>query len=94
VPDPKGKDVYGRPVVVAIVQGGSLLILDDGDDSARVIWRMSYEARVDGILFTGEHIRGRAPSAPAAVGYATGRTVPRVFSNKRVSRHDDRKFAA
>jgi glucose/arabinose dehydrogenase len=40
VPDPAGKDVYGRPVGVAIAPDGSLLISDDGE---RLIWRVSYE---------------------------------------------------
>ena len=40
VPDPAGKDVYGRPAGVAIDRGGSLLISDDG---AKLIWKVSYE---------------------------------------------------
>ena len=39
VPDPAGKDVYGRPVGVAIELDGSLLISDDG---GKLIWRVSY----------------------------------------------------
>jgi glucose/arabinose dehydrogenase len=39
VPDPTGKEVYGRPVGVAVAADGSLLISDDG---ARIIWRVSY----------------------------------------------------
>jgi glucose/arabinose dehydrogenase len=39
VPNPTGKDVYGRPVGVAIGEDGSLLISDDG---AKIIWRVSY----------------------------------------------------
>jgi glucose/arabinose dehydrogenase len=38
-PDPKGKDVYGRPVGVAVAADGSLLVSDDG---AGVIYRVSY----------------------------------------------------
>ncbi|MGA9041471.1 MAG: sorbosone dehydrogenase family protein [Terriglobales bacterium] len=40
VPDPTGKDVYGRMVGVAVAADGSLLISDDG---ANLIWRVSYE---------------------------------------------------
>jgi len=40
VPDPRGKDVYGRPAGVAIAPDGSLLISDDGRNR---IWRVSYE---------------------------------------------------
>ena len=40
VPDPAAKEVYGRPVGVAIDQSGSLLVSDDG---AGLIWRISYE---------------------------------------------------
>ena len=39
VPDPKGKDVNGRPVGVAVAPDGSLLVSDDG---ASVIYRISY----------------------------------------------------
>lgn len=38
VPDPAGKNVYGRPVGVAVVPDGSLLVSDDG---ANVIYRIS-----------------------------------------------------
>lgn len=37
--DPRGKDVYGRPVGVIVAQDGSLLVADDG---AGIIWRVSY----------------------------------------------------
>jgi glucose/arabinose dehydrogenase len=40
VPDPRGKDVYGRPVGVAVEPDGSLLISDDG---GKLIWRVSFE---------------------------------------------------
>ena len=40
VPDPKLKEVYGRPVGVAVAADGSLLVSDDG---ARLIWRIRYE---------------------------------------------------
>jgi glucose/arabinose dehydrogenase len=40
VPDPTGKDVYGRPVGVAIEPDGSLLISDDG---GKLIWEVSHE---------------------------------------------------
>jgi len=39
VPNPMGKEVYGRPVGVAVAADGSLLISDDG---AKIIWRVSY----------------------------------------------------
>jgi len=39
VPDPKGKNVNGRPVGVAMAPDGSLLVSDDG---AGVIYRVSY----------------------------------------------------
>jgi glucose/arabinose dehydrogenase len=39
VPSPTGKEVYGRPVGVAIAADGSLLI---SDDAAKIIWRVSY----------------------------------------------------
>jgi glucose/arabinose dehydrogenase len=39
VPDPKGKNVDGRPVGVTIAPDGSLLVSDDG---AGVIYRVSY----------------------------------------------------
>jgi glucose/arabinose dehydrogenase len=40
VPDPAGKNVYGRMVGIAIAKDGSLLISDDGGN---VIWRVSYQ---------------------------------------------------
>lgn len=40
VPDPAGKEVYGRVVGVAVAVDGSLLISDDGQ---KLIWRVSYE---------------------------------------------------
>ena len=39
VPDPAGKKVYGRPVGVAVLHDGSLLVSDDG---RAVIWRVSF----------------------------------------------------
>lgn len=39
VPDPARKEVYGRPVGVAVSSDGSLLVSDDG---AKVIWRIDY----------------------------------------------------
>jgi len=39
VPDPSGRDVYGRPVGVAVAADGSLLVSDDG---GRLIWRVSF----------------------------------------------------
>jgi glucose/arabinose dehydrogenase len=39
VPDPVGKQVYGRMVGVAIARDGSLLVSDDGQN---LIWRVSY----------------------------------------------------
>jgi glucose/arabinose dehydrogenase len=40
VPDAAGKEVYGRPVGVAVACDGSLLISDDGQ---KLIWRVYYE---------------------------------------------------
>lgn len=40
VPDPKGENVNGRPVGVAVAQDGSLLVSDDG---AGVVYRVSYK---------------------------------------------------
>jgi glucose/arabinose dehydrogenase len=40
VPDPAGKQVYGRMVGVAVAADGSLLISDDGQEQ---IWRVWYE---------------------------------------------------
>jgi len=40
VPDPAGKDVYGRPVGVAVDRDGSLLV---SDDAQRIIWKIYYE---------------------------------------------------
>ena len=42
VPDPKGKDVYGRMVGVVVAADGSLLVSDDGGN---VIWKVSFESR-------------------------------------------------
>ncbi|HEX5481815.1 MAG TPA: sorbosone dehydrogenase family protein, partial [Terriglobia bacterium] len=39
VPNPTGKDVYGRPVGVAELKDGSILVSDDG---GKVIWRIAY----------------------------------------------------
>lgn len=41
VPDPAGRQVYGRMVGIAITADGSLLISDDGQ---KLIWRVSYGA--------------------------------------------------
>jgi glucose/arabinose dehydrogenase len=41
VPDPIGKEVYGRLVGVAIARDGSLLV---SDDAQNLIWRVSYNA--------------------------------------------------
>ena len=40
VPDPAGKNVYGRSVGVAVEPDGSVLISDDG---GKLIWRVSYK---------------------------------------------------
>jgi glucose/arabinose dehydrogenase len=40
VPDPVGKNVYGRLVGVAVATDGSLLISDDAE---KLIWRISYQ---------------------------------------------------
>jgi glucose/arabinose dehydrogenase len=39
VPDPGGRDVYGRPVGVAVAPDGALLVSDDG---AGVVYRISF----------------------------------------------------
>ncbi len=39
VPDPKGKNVWGRPVGVAVASDGALLVSDDGSG---VIYRITY----------------------------------------------------
>ena len=39
VPDPKGKNVYGRPVGITVAKDGSLLVSDDG---AKAIYRIHY----------------------------------------------------
>jgi glucose/arabinose dehydrogenase len=44
VPDPKGKEVYGRPVGVAVAADGSLLVSDDG---GKLIWQVSYGSGAD-----------------------------------------------
>ena len=41
LPDPASRNVYGRPVGVAELRDGSLLVSDDG---AKMIWRVSYES--------------------------------------------------
>src|SRR5262249_31611543 len=40
VPDPHQREVYGRPVGVAVATDGSLLISDDGSN---LIWRVTYQ---------------------------------------------------
>jgi glucose/arabinose dehydrogenase len=42
VPDPAGRNVYGRLVGLAVAADGSLLISDDG---GKLIWRVSYEPK-------------------------------------------------
>ena len=42
VPDPAGKNVYGRLVGVAVASDGSVLISDDGGN---LIWRVSYQPK-------------------------------------------------
>jgi glucose/arabinose dehydrogenase len=42
VPDPAGRQVYGRMVGLAVAADGSLLISDDGQ---KLIWRVSYESQ-------------------------------------------------
>jgi len=41
LPDPASRNVYGRPVGVAELRDGSLLVSDDG---AKMIWRVSYQS--------------------------------------------------
>ena len=40
VPDPAGREAYGRMVGIAVADDGSLLISDDGQN---LIWRVSYQ---------------------------------------------------
>jgi glucose/arabinose dehydrogenase len=42
VPDPAGRNVYGRLVGVAVASDGSVLISDDGGN---LIWRVSYQPK-------------------------------------------------
>ncbi len=42
VPDPRRREVYGRPVGVAVGLDGSLFISDDG---AKVIWQVTYQGQ-------------------------------------------------
>jgi glucose/arabinose dehydrogenase len=41
VPDPNGKEVYGRMVGVAVAADGSLFV---SDDAGKVIWKVSYDS--------------------------------------------------
>jgi glucose/arabinose dehydrogenase len=42
VPEPAGKEVYGRMVGVAVAADGALMV---SDDAGKLIWRVSYEGR-------------------------------------------------
>jgi glucose/arabinose dehydrogenase len=42
VPDEAGKEVWGRPVGLAVIGDGSLLIVDDGGNK---VWRVTYRTR-------------------------------------------------
>ena len=47
VPDPVGKQVYGRMVGVAIARDGSLLV---SDDAQNLIWRVSYNTEPSAVI--------------------------------------------
>jgi glucose/arabinose dehydrogenase len=47
VPDPVGKQVYGRMVGVAIARDGSLLV---SDDAQNLIWRVSYGTESSAVI--------------------------------------------
>jgi glucose/arabinose dehydrogenase len=47
VPDPVGKQVYGRMVGVAIARDGSLLV---SDDAHNLIWRVSYNTEPSAVI--------------------------------------------
>src|SRR5579864_2070597 len=47
VPDPIGKQVYGRMVGVAIARDGSLLV---SDDAQNLIWRVSYDTESSAVI--------------------------------------------
>ena len=47
VPDPVGKQVYGRMVGVAIARDGSLLV---SDDAQNLIWRVSYDTESSAVI--------------------------------------------
>ena len=47
VPDPVGKQVYGRMVGVAIARDGSLLV---SDDAQNLIWRVSYDTEPSAVI--------------------------------------------
>ena len=47
VPDPVGKQVYGRMVGVAIARDGSLLV---SDDAQNLIWRVSYNKEPSAVI--------------------------------------------
>ena len=51
-----GKDVYGRPVGLALLADGSLLVSDDG---GKVIWRVDYEASASSLSDAIRMPRGR-----------------------------------
>jgi glucose/arabinose dehydrogenase len=42
VPDPTKGLVYGRPVGVAVLPDGSIVVSDDGVDNAGILYRVSY----------------------------------------------------
>jgi len=42
VPDPAKGLVYGRPVGVAVLPDGSIVISDDGEDKSGILYRVSY----------------------------------------------------
>jgi len=54
VPDPGGKDVYGRTVGVAVEVDGSLLISDDG---GKLIWRVVYKPELRRINYSSVRLQ-------------------------------------
>ena len=58
VPDPLGRQVYGRPTGVAVLDDGSLAIADDGGG---IIWRVTYRASVPAAIGEDSADRRRLP---------------------------------
>jgi hypothetical protein len=69
IADEAKSEVYGRPVGLAVLPDGSLLVADDGGN---VVWRVTYAgSRHDGVTLTAEYdvrIAGRSCSEEATRG--------------------------